>query len=76
MSKLNLQDMAKSEALKEFGRVIAIAVIPVLIDSLQKGLVDFRMIVVVAIIAGLRAVDRYLKKVESDNPVTNFLRFE
>jgi hypothetical protein len=83
MAKLNLNELvpiksglAENEALKELGRVALIAAIPVLIDSLQKGNVDWRTILVVAVVAVLRAVDRYLHKLDSENPVTSFLRFE
>jgi hypothetical protein len=76
MAKLNLQDLAKNEAVKELFRVIAIAVIPVVIDSLQQGKVDYRTLLVVAVIAGLKSIDKYLHKIDSDNLVTNLLKFE
>ena len=44
----------------ELGRVMVIAALPILIDSLQKGRVDLRLIGIVMIIAGLKALDRWL----------------
>ena len=76
MPKIDLTQLAKSEAAKEFLRLILIAVIPVVIDSLQKGNLELRTIIVVAVVAGLRAIDRYLYKAEVDNPVTNLLKLE
>jgi hypothetical protein len=48
------------EALKEAGRVVVLAVIPVLIDSLTKGGVDYKAVLVVAAVALLRFIDKYL----------------
>ena len=48
------------EALKELGRVIVLAIIPVLISSLESGKVDWKVIAIVGAIAGLRSVDKYL----------------
>jgi hypothetical protein len=76
MTRLNLQELAENEALKELGRVALIAVIPVLIDSLQKNQIDFKTILIVAIIAILRSVEKYYFKVGSGNAVTTFLKFE
>jgi hypothetical protein len=73
---MKLEKLAQNEAVKEFSRLILIAVIPALLDSLQLGEINFRSLLLVAIIAGLKAVDKYLHKKDSDNAVTNFLRFE
>lgn len=48
------------EALKELGRVVVIAIIPILIDSLNKGEININTIAVVGTIAGLRFIDKYL----------------
>lgn len=48
------------EAGKELLRVVVLAIIPVLIASLEAGLIDWRLIVVTAGIAFLRGVDKYL----------------
>ena len=48
------------EALKEAGRVVVLAVIPVLIASLESNTFDWRAIAVVAGLAFLRFIDKYL----------------
>lgn len=48
------------EGLKEAGRVVVLAVIPLLIDSLNKGQVDLRVIAVAGAIALLRFLDKTL----------------
>ena len=50
------------EALKEAGRVVVLAIIPVLIDGLTKGVVDFKLVAVVAMVAALRFLDSWLHK--------------
>lgn len=58
------------KSLLEFGRIILIAVLPVAISSIEKGALDLKSIAVVAVIAGLKAVDKLLhefgKEVEED----------
>lgn len=76
MARATLIELAQTEAVKEFFRLIIIAVIPVAIDSLQKGNLDFRTLLIVAAIAGLRAIDRFLYKADNQNPVTNLLKLE
>ena len=61
--------MAKKEspqiaALKELGRVVCIAVIPVLILQLENGKIDLSALFVVGSIAVLRAIDKYLHKAD------------
>lgn len=48
------------EAAKELARVVVLSVIPVLISSLESNMIDWRTIGVIAAIAGLRAIDKYL----------------
>ena len=48
------------DSVKEGLRVIAIAVVPVLIDSLATGSLDLRLIWVSGAIAGLRFIDKLL----------------
>jgi hypothetical protein len=48
------------EALKEAGRVVVLAIIPVAIDSLGRGNIDWNLVAVTGIIALLRFLDKYL----------------
>lgn len=50
------------DATAELARVMVLAVIPVLIASLENDSIDWRVIGVVALIAGLRWVDKFLHK--------------
>lgn len=50
------------DATAELLRVMVLAVIPVLITSLEKQEIDWRVIGVVALIAGLRWIDKFLHK--------------
>jgi len=46
------------ESIKEFFRVIVIAVIPILISNLSNNSFDWKVIAVVAAIAGLKFIDK------------------
>lgn len=48
------------KALSELGRVVLIAIIPVVISSVQSGKVDVNVIAVTAMIAGLKFIDKLL----------------
>lgn len=48
------------EAVKEALRVVVLAIIPVVIDSLNKGEVDIKLVVTVGVVALLRFVDSWL----------------
>lgn len=48
------------EALKELLRVVLIAILPILISSLESGKIDYKIILVTAAIALLRAIDKML----------------
>lgn len=48
------------EATKELGRVVVIAVIPILASALEAGSVDWKLVAVAAAIAALRALDKYV----------------
>lgn len=48
------------ETLKEFVRTSLIAAIPVVVDGLSKGVVDWHLVGVAAAIAALRALDKFL----------------
>lgn len=58
---INMKD-AIVKAVVELARVAVLAVIPVLVLSLEAGSVDWRSIGVVAAIAVLRALDKLLHK--------------
>lgn len=66
------------EGIREGGRVVLIAIIPVAIDSIQKGYIDWREIAVVGSLALLRAIEKalYIYKPTNTNFVTEFLKFE
>ena len=51
------------EAIKEFGRIVVLAVVPVLIAGLEGSGVSFKTVAIVGALALLRAIDRYLHKV-------------
>lgn len=48
------------EALKEVGRVILMAVVPLVVVGLESGSLDFKVIFTAGLIAGLRFIDKYL----------------
>ncbi len=48
------------EALKEAGRIVLIAIIPLMIDGLTRDAIDWRGIGVVGAITLLRAIDKFL----------------
>lgn len=54
------------EGLKEVARVSLMASIPILIDGLSKNVVDWRLIGISAIIAGLRFIDKILHEYGKD----------
>lgn len=58
------------ESLKECGRVIVLAIIPILINALSSGKFDLRIILVTGAIAGLKFIDKLLhnmgKEIEED----------
>lgn len=64
------------EALKESGRVVLIAIIPLLIDGLTSNTLDWRAIGVVGAVTLLRAIDKYLHllgKIEDNSALTGGL---
>jgi hypothetical protein len=61
------------EAVKTGLRVVVLAVIPVLIDSLNKNSVDWKAILVVAVVAALTFVDSYLHETKiAEKGLTRF----
>lgn len=57
---------------KEMGRVIALAIIPLLIMQLEAGRIEWRALAVVGAIAALRAIDKYLHKAGNEKGLTQF----
>lgn len=53
------------EAVKEFIRVVLLAVIPVVYLSLEQGNVDWKAVSLVAVVAILRGVEKMLHKMDS-----------
>ena len=62
---------ALKKGLLEMGRVVVLAIIPVLIAMLESNKFDWRLLAVVAMIAGLKFLDEYLHEVgkETDNDI-------
>lgn len=52
------------EFLLEAGRVVAIAILPILISSLERGEIDLKAVGIAGAIAVLKAVDRSLHETE------------
>lgn len=67
------------EAAKESARVAIISAIPILIDGLQKGMVDWRLVGVSMIINILRTIDKFMhelgKEENSDFLTKGLTRF-
>ena len=57
------------ESLKEFVRTGLIAAIPVIIDGLMAGAIDWRLAGVASGVAALRAVDKYLHELGVKSPL-------
>lgn len=67
-----MADKTLIEALKELGRVIVLAIIPITIESLSAGELNYKLIAITGAIAGLRAMDKLLhewgKEIEANAP--------
>lgn len=67
------------EGFKESLRVVLLAVVPVLVTSLEKNELDWRSVGIVAVLALLRGVDKWVhewgKVVDSDNMTKGLTRF-
>jgi hypothetical protein len=48
------------EPTKEGLRIVVLAIIPLLIDGVSRGTVDIRLILIAALLAGLRFLDSWL----------------
>lgn len=70
---------AVRKAVLEAMRVMVLAAIPVLIDGLSSGLIDWRLVGVTVAVAGLRFLDKLLheygKEAGDDRLVKGLTRF-
>lgn len=57
------------ESIKEFFRVIVIAIIPLVISSIEKGFIDWKAIAVVGAIAGLKFIDKALHEIGIESEI-------
>jgi hypothetical protein len=60
---------AIKEALKELGRLIVLAVVPILIATLEAKEFDWKALLVLVAIAALRVIDKYLHEKDMMLPV-------
>ena len=51
------------KAIKEVGRVVVLAVLPILIANLESGVFDWRLIAVTAGLALLKAIDKFFHEI-------------
>lgn len=51
---------AFKEALKELGRVVVLAVLPVVIVALESNAIDWKVVGLTALLAVLKALDKYV----------------
>lgn len=63
-SLLSYEPLVK--ALKEGARVVLLSVVPLLINALNEGSVDWRFIGIAAIVAALRFLDKILHEIGKD----------
>lgn len=70
---------AIQKALLEGLRIVAISVIPIIIDGLSNGVVDLRLVAITGAITALRFIDKLLhelgKETESEVLVKGLTRF-
>ena len=68
-------DKALKEAIKQFFRVVVLAVIPVLVSMLSNNTFDWRVVAVTGAIAGLMFIDKFLhetgKAIEKESTTKN-----
>jgi len=63
------------EAVKEGLRVVVLAIIPVLIDAVTAGAVNWNIVAVAGMIALLRFIDKYLHEMEPEGKAGGLVRF-
>ena len=54
------------EGAKQIGRVVVVAVLPVLITSLSQGSIDWKSTIVACVVAGLMGIDKTIHKSDSE----------
>lgn len=62
-------------ALKEGARVVVLAIIPLLVDSLSAGEIDWRLIAIAGAIALLRFLDKFLHEQAPEGEAGGLTRF-
>lgn len=62
------------EGLKEIGRVVVLAVIPVAIPMIQMWAIDWKLLATVAVIALLRGADKMLHELGKEEKDENLIR--
>lgn len=71
--------MTKLEALKkalaELGRVVVLAIIPILIDALISGKFNWNVLLVTGALAGLRFIDKFLHSLAPEGEAGGLTRF-
>lgn len=55
------------EAAKEFARVSVLAALPVIADAVATNTFDWKLTGIAALVAGLRAIDRYIHESKDVN---------
>jgi hypothetical protein len=58
---------ALKKALLEGLRVIVIAILPILISSIESGMVDFRLLAMTGSVAFLRFVDKWIHEIGKES---------
>lgn len=75
--KNKIQPLIK--ALKQAGRIVLVAVIPLIVNQLQSETFDWKGIAITGAIALLMAIDKYLhevgKETENENLIKGLTRF-
>ena len=66
---------ALKKALLELCRVMLLSILPIIIDSVSSGQFNFRTLLVVASLAGLRFLDKYLHELAPEGEAGGLTRF-
>lgn len=62
------------ESLKEFARIAVLAAIPIVVDGLERGGVDWRLAGLASLIAALKALDKFVHKYGKENADYNLAK--